>query len=78
MDFSISISNQAEEDFADIYSFFYPNEPWYSRGLRYFSINDYSIFYIIKDVEDRKEARVTHVTNGKRDLDRFLSDMKID
>ena len=111
MNFSVSISNQAEEDLADIYSFIlneyksqinadavlgrlyteinnlsfmadgyhlYPNEPWYSRGLRYFSINDYSIFYIIKDVEDRKEARVTHVTNGKRDLDRFLSDMKID
>ena len=25
-----------------------------------------------------KEVRVTHVTNGKRDLDHFLSDMKID
>ena len=25
-----------------------------------------------------EEARVTHVTNGKRDLDHFLSDMKID
>ncbi len=56
----------------------YPNEPWYSRGLRYFSIHDYSIFYLIRDIEGCKEARVTHVTYGRRDLDRFLSDMKID
>ena len=111
MNFSVSITNQAEEDLADIYSFIlneyksqinadavlgrlyteinnlsfmadgyhlYPNEPWYSRGLRYFSVHDYSIFYLIRDIEGGKEARVTHVTYGRRDLDRFLSDMKID
>ena len=43
-----------------------------------FSIHNYSIFYLIRDIEGGKEARVTHVTNGKRDLDRFLSDIKID
>ena len=111
MVFSVSITTQAEDDLADIYSFIlneyksqinadavlgrlyteinnlsfmadgyhlYPNEPWYSRGLHYISINNYSIFYIIKDIEGGKEARVTHVTNGRRDLDNFLSDMKID
>ena len=111
MDFSVSLSNQAEEDLADIYSFIlneyksqinadavlgrlyteinnlsfmadsyhlYPNEPWYSRDLHYFSVNNYSIFYIIKEIEGKKEARVTHITYGRRDLNRFLSDMKID
>ncbi len=47
----------------------YPNEPWNSLGIRYFSVNNYSIFYVIKD----SKALVTHVTYGRRDLDKVLS-----
>lgn len=48
----------------------YPHEPWYSIGVRYFSIGNYSIFYVVeKDI-----ATVIHVSYGKRDLDKILSD----
>ena len=48
----------------------YPNEPWYSMGIHYFSVGNYSIFYAIeKDI-----ATVIHVSYGKRNLDKVLSD----
>lgn len=50
----------------------YPNEPWYSMGVHYFSVGNYSIFYAIeKDI-----ATVIHVAYGKRDLDKVLSNYK--
>lgn len=56
----------------------YQKEPWYSLGIHYFSINNYSIFYIIKEVDGKLEARVTRVTNGRRDTDQVLNEMKLD
>lgn len=56
----------------------YPKEPWFSRGIRYFSIKNYSIFYLIKEDKEQSEVRVTRVSNGRRDLNRVLSEMKID
>ena len=86
MDFTVQITEQAEDDLADIYSYIltelkssinadavlgrlyteisnlsfmadgyhlYPKEPWYSLGIHYFSINNYSIFYIIKEVDGK-------------------------
>ena len=111
MDFTVQITEQAEDDLADIYSYIltelkssinadavlgrlyteisnlsfmadgyhlYPKEPWYSLGIHYFSINNYSIFYIIKEVDGKLEARVTRVTNGRRDTDRVLNEMNLD
>ena len=53
----------------------YPNEPWYSEGLHYFSVNNYSIFYTVQKVENDKIdgiASVAQVAYGKRDLDAIL------
>lgn len=50
----------------------YPNEPWYSMGIHYFSVGNYSIFYVI----EKDTATVIHVSYGKRDLDKVLSDYK--
>ena len=56
----------------------YPNEPWHSQGLHYFSVNNYSIFYAVQKIEDNDElagiASVAQVTYGKRDLDAVLRD----
>ncbi len=111
MDFTVQITEQAEDDLADIYSYIlttlkssinadavlgrlyteiknlsfmadgyhlYPNEPWYSRGVHYFSITNYSIFYLIKEVDGKQTARVIRVSNGKRDTNRLLNETKID
>ena len=48
----------------------YPNEPWRSRGIHYFSVNNYSVFYTTKD----SIITVIHVAYGRRDLDRMLED----
>jgi len=40
----------------------YPNEPWYSKGVHYFSIGNYSVFY----VAENNVATVIHVTYGKK------------
>ena len=48
----------------------YPTEPWHSRGIHYFSVNDYSIFYHIN--EDIHIVTVIHIIYGKRDLEKIL------
>ena len=48
----------------------YPNEPWHSKGVHYFSVGNYSIFYVAKN----NVATVIHVAYGRRDLDKVLSD----
>jgi len=50
----------------------YPNEPWHSKGVHYFSVGNYSIFY----VADNSVATVIHVAYGRRELDKVLSDYK--
>lgn len=50
----------------------YPNEPWNSKGIHYFSVGNYSIFY----VAENNVATVIHVAYGRRDLDKVLSDYK--
>ncbi len=52
----------------------YPNEPWRSRGVRYFSVNNYSIFYVVNKVGEDEFATVIHVIYGRRDLDKALSE----
>lgn len=50
----------------------YPNDPWYSKGVHYFSVGNYSVFY----VAENNVATVIHVAYGKRDLENVLSDYK--
>ena len=54
----------------------YPNEPWHSEGVYYFSANNKSIFYIVNEEKDKKEFEgrviVTHVANSNQDLDTVL------
>ena len=50
----------------------YPNEPWKSKGVRYFSCGNYSFFYVVKN----NVATVIHVSYGRRELDKVLSDYK--
>lgn len=102
MNYEVVISEQAENDLTEIYSYIrdvlkseinansvlgrlysamdglgsmaksyhlYPNEPWNSLGIRYFSVNNYSIFYSVND----SVATVIHVAYGKRNLDNVLA-----
>ena len=44
----------------------YPYEPWYSRGLRYFPVDNYLVFYIVD--EESKTVNVLKVVGGQMDL----------
>lgn len=107
MDYEVTLSKQAEEDLANIYSYIlnnlrslinadavlerlysamqdlsfmakgyhlYQNEPWYSLGVHYFSVGNYTIFYVCNDAENKAVATVIHVAYEKRNLDNVLSD----
>ena len=50
----------------------YPNEPWNSMGVHYFSVGNYSIFYVVEN----SVVTVIHVTYSRRDLNKVLSDYK--
>ena len=44
----------------------FPNEPWHSRGLRYFPVDNYLVFYIVD--EDNHIVNVLRVIGGQMDL----------
>ncbi|MGG3688413.1 type II toxin-antitoxin system RelE/ParE family toxin [Caldifermentibacillus hisashii] len=48
----------------------YEKEPWYSRGLRQFPVDNYIIFYI-SEIRD-KTVTVIRVIYGGRDIDEQL------
>ena len=48
----------------------YPNEPWKSKGVRFFSVGNYSVFYVVENAV----VTVIHVAYGRRDFDNVLSD----
>ena len=54
----------------------YPNEPWHSKGMHYYSVKNYSIFYDVTENIDKTDydgvVTVLHVIYGKRDLDAVL------
>lgn len=50
----------------------YPHEPWYSMGVHYFSVGNYSIFYVV----EKEIATIIHISYGKRDLNNILSDYR--
>lgn len=49
----------------------YMEEPWFSEGVRYFSVRNFSIFYTVD--ENEKGVFVVHVIYSKRDLPQVLS-----
>ncbi|EID84031.1 Plasmid stabilization system protein [Treponema sp. JC4] len=50
----------------------YPNEPWHSIGIRYYTIGNHSVMYTIEN----DTATVLHVAYGRRDLDKVMGDYK--
>lgn len=48
----------------------YPKEPWQSRGLRYFTVDNYNVYYLIN--ESTKEVVILHVFYGGRNIDECL------
>ena len=42
------------------------------KGVHYFSVGNYSIFYAVEN----NVATIIHVSYGRRDLDKVLSDYK--
>ena len=86
MEYSVFLTEQAKSDLAEIYSYIsvelkskkmpsryhqFPNEPWLSEGVRYFTIRNYSIFYTVD--ENNLCVSVVHVIYGKRNLPQVLS-----
>ncbi len=51
---------------------FYPDEPWHSMGIRYYTIGNHSVMYAI----DKDTATVIHVAHGSQDLNKVMSDYK--
>ncbi len=49
----------------------YEREPWYNRGLRFFSVDNYLVFYI-PNIEDHI-VTVIRVMYGGRDVDKELN-----
>jgi toxin ParE1/3/4 len=47
----------------------YSKEPWYSRGLRYFPVDNYLVFYMVD--EENHIVNVMRVIGGQMDLDQI-------
>ena len=48
----------------------YDNEPWYSQGLRFFSVNNYLVFYL----PDKKQnmVNIVRIMYSGRNIDKQL------
>lgn len=49
----------------------YQEEPWYSRGLRFFYVDNYLVFYVAEEQE--KTVAIIRIIYGKRNIDMQLS-----
>ncbi|WP_405343067.1 type II toxin-antitoxin system RelE/ParE family toxin [Fibrobacter sp.] len=49
----------------------YMEEPWYSEGVRYFSVRNFSVFYTVD--ENSRSVFIVHVVYSKRNLPQVLS-----
>lgn len=47
----------------------YPKEPWCSKGLKYFPIDNYLVFYMVD--EDKKQVNVLRIIYGKMNLSKI-------
>ena len=50
----------------------YPEEPWHTRGVHFFSVGSYTIFYAVD--EQKNVATVLHIIYGRRDIHNALSE----
>ena len=48
----------------------YDNKPWYDRGLRFFSVKNYIVFYLSN--EETKTVSVIRILYGGRDVEKQL------
>ena len=53
----------------------YEEEPWYSQELRYFSVDNYLVFYKVDD--EIRKVYVVRIMYGGRDIRTQLSKSKI-
>lgn len=103
MNYKVSISEQAEKDLNDIYSYIryklkskagadriaqklygataslsampkrfrlHSAEPWLSRRLRFVTVGNYSVFYLVND--DANDVLITRIAYGKRDMESVI------
>ena len=48
----------------------YRDEPWYSQGVRFLSVNNYLVFYTVKS--DNEIVSIVRIMYGGRDITRQL------
>lgn len=49
----------------------YDREPWYSQGLRFFSVNNYLVFYLPD--ENHNIVNIVRIMYSGRDIDKQLN-----
>ena len=54
----------------------YDDEPWHSRGMRFFSVDNYLVFYLPKEMENT--VYIVRIMYGGRDVRRQLKDTKME
>ncbi len=54
----------------------YDDEPWRSRGMRFFPVDNYLVFYLPEEVENN--VYVIRIMYGGRDVRRQLKDTKME
>lgn len=50
----------------------YPKEPWYSMGLRHFTVDNYTIYYLLN--EESNEVRISRIIYGGRNISEQLKE----
>ena len=53
----------------------YQNEPWHSKGLRVFPVDNYLVFYMV--VEEEETVAIVRIMYGGRDIELQLSGTEI-
>lgn len=54
----------------------YEDEPWHSRGMRFFPVDNYLVFYLPEVAENK--VYVIRIMYGGRDVQRQLADTKME
>lgn len=54
----------------------YEEEPWHSKGLRFFSVDNYLVFYLPDETQNT--VSIVRIMYGGRDIHRQLSETKVE
>lgn len=54
----------------------YDDEPWHSQGVRFFSVNNYLVFYLPD--ENKNTVQIVRIIYGGRDIKKQLSEKAIE